>query len=143
MVPDPNTGMDGLAYFINGASGNIRGRQSLLIAIDGVAEKLAGRWEEGPSLDQAAQNAASMWASHIKREHDIEVDPEEFKQALMSGDAYIRKHEPPRDTIVTVPADDDGGSWSHSMLGKLNEESKQPTIKTLMEGLKNYSKGEE
>ena len=143
LVPDPNTGMDGLAYYINGASGNIRGRQSLLIAIDGVAEKLAGRWEQGPTLDQAAQNAAYMWASHIKREHGVEVDPEEFKQALMSGDAYIRKHEPPRDTTVTAPADDEGGSWSHSMLGKLNEKLKQPTTKTLIEGLRKYSKGEE
>ena len=127
LMPDPR-GMDGLAYHINGASGSVRGRQSLLIAIDGVAEKLAGRWEQGPTLDQAAQNAAYMWASHIKREHGIEVDPEELKQALMSGDASIRKHEPPRDTTVTVP---------------LDEKLKQPTTKTLIEGLRKYSKGEE
>lgn len=108
LVPEGDKSMDLLAYYINGKSGNIAGRQSLLIAVDGFMGIKDGTGfqhlepAQRPSLEEMAQNVAAQWSNYLNREHGLEISSEQFKQALLDGDIQVKRNRPPRDTVITM-----------------------------------------
>ena len=108
LVPEGGRNMDSLAYYINGVSGRIVGRQSLLIAVDafmGIKDGTGCQHLEPsqrPSLEETAQNVAGQWSNYLNREHGLEISPEQFKQALLGGDIQTKKNRPPQDTYISM-----------------------------------------
>ena len=102
LVPAGGKHMDSLAYYINGESGRIVGRQALLIAIDSFISIKDGSGfqhlepSRRPSLEDVAQNAANQWSTYLNREHGLEITPEQFKEALLSGAITTKKNRPPQ-----------------------------------------------
>ena len=108
LVPEGPKSMDSLAYYINGKSGRVVGRQSLLIAVDGFMGIKDGTGfqhlepAERPSLEDMAQNVAAQWSNYLKREHGLQISSEQFKQALLNGDIQTKSNPAPRDTVITM-----------------------------------------
>lgn len=108
LMPAGAKSMDSLAYYINGKSGNIVGRQSLLIAVDGFMDIKDGTGfqhlepAKRPSLEEKAQNVATQWSNYLNREHGLEISSEQFKQALLDGDIQVRRSRAPRDSVAIM-----------------------------------------
>ena len=88
------------SYSIEGASGNMGGRQSLSISAIGFYNSAS---------QEDAENVARQWVTFLSREHGLDLDPQVFGDCIKRGSirVFVRN--------VSSNRDAGGGGFKSSM----------------------------